>query len=157
MRKSKWWYSVFWWGLQVLLVNTNVTYSKYSKLRGIKSLSHYEFQRNVALAWIDKDEYANPKKTFTTPKNSDGGSGGEEDASTLTSNSTGGGQKKDSITDFTLDPDSGSLKRRLNHSVGHWPTRGDRGNEERKGHCQLHKWACGNNVRKRSNTAYCQV
>ena len=119
-----------------------VTYSKYSKLRGIKSLSHYEFQRNVALAWIDKDEYANPKKTFTTPKKSDGGSGGEEDASTLTSNSTGGGKKKDSITDFNLDPDSGSLKRRLNHSVGHWPTRGDRGNEKKIQHSILPSVQC---------------
>ena len=108
-----------------MMVNAYVSYKTFCELRGLKPISHYDFQKNIALAWIDKDVYANQKtKSYITPHSSDCGTG--DDTSTLTSNSTGRSQKKETITNFTLHPYTGSLKRRLNHSFGHWPTRGDR-------------------------------
>jgi hypothetical protein len=153
MRKFKWWHSVFWWAFQVLIINSYVCYNRYHEMLGLTPpMTHYEYQRDIALAWIDPQEYATKKKKrYTTPVTSE-----HSEPSTLTSNSTTN-SKSNYITDFTLDPVNGSLKRRLNHTVGHWPSKAPRKRDGNKPHCQLHKWACGIHKRKRANTALCEV
>ena len=53
MRKRKWWWSIFFWSYQVLLTNAYVLYCKYHSLHKSSPMTHYEFQKQVAIAWLD--------------------------------------------------------------------------------------------------------
>ena len=57
MRKCKWWWSIFFWPLGVLLVNTYVAYKTYMVSIGKQPMSHYNFRKAIALAWIDPAMY----------------------------------------------------------------------------------------------------
>jgi len=55
----KWWWSVYIWGLGVLVVNACLVYRDVMEQEGVPTkdwLTHYQFQLQVALAWIDLDE-----------------------------------------------------------------------------------------------------
>ncbi len=60
MRKRKWWWSIWMWGLQVLLVNAFVLYRTAHRLiwKTEKKLilSHYEFWEAIIKACIDGDD-----------------------------------------------------------------------------------------------------
>ena len=53
----KWWHSVFWWGVQVLMVNLCQCYCKFQKMNGPTPLTHYEYQKSIAHVWLDKEYY----------------------------------------------------------------------------------------------------
>ena len=57
MRKRKWWWSIFFWAFGVLLVNAYVSYKTYMISKGKWPMSHYEFRKQIALAWIDPTTY----------------------------------------------------------------------------------------------------
>ena len=53
MRKRKWWWAMAFWGLETLMINAYVTYRKYYVMHDRDPpLSHYEFQKQIGLAWI---------------------------------------------------------------------------------------------------------
>jgi len=56
MRKHKWWWAIWMWGLQVLLVNAYILYRTTHLLTWEKAektlLSHYEFWRQLVLEWL---------------------------------------------------------------------------------------------------------
>ena len=47
LRNYKWWHAIFWWGLQVLLVNSYKVYCCVMEKGGAKPVSHYEFKKTV--------------------------------------------------------------------------------------------------------------
>lgn len=54
VRNWKWWWSVFMWGLGMMMVNAYVLYTKFMESQGItQPLSHYEFRQSIALAMLD--------------------------------------------------------------------------------------------------------
>ena len=57
MRKRKWWWSVFFWAIGVLLVNCYVSYKKFMESKKMKAISHYEFRKAIALALIHPEQY----------------------------------------------------------------------------------------------------
>ena len=57
MRKRKWWRSIFFWALGVLLVNTYVAHKTSMVSTGKQPMSHYNFHKAIALAWIDPATY----------------------------------------------------------------------------------------------------
>ena len=57
MRKHKWWWLIFFWALGVLLVNTYMAYKTYMVSIGKQPMSHYNFCKAIALAWIDPATY----------------------------------------------------------------------------------------------------
>ena len=60
MRKRKWWWSVLFWGMEVMMVNAYLCYVKFQIMNGKKKsecMSHNDFRRQIALAWIDPDTY----------------------------------------------------------------------------------------------------
>ena len=57
MRKRKWWWSFFFWATGVLLVNTYISYKTYMISKGMQPMSHYEFCKAIALAWLDPSKY----------------------------------------------------------------------------------------------------
>ena len=50
MRKTKWWWSMFFWCFQMLLTNSYITYKKYMELHDETPMSHYEFRKKITLA-----------------------------------------------------------------------------------------------------------
>ena len=57
MRKPKWWWSLFFWAFSVLLVNAYVCYHHYTISIGKCPMSHYDFCKSIALAWLDPKLY----------------------------------------------------------------------------------------------------
>lgn len=59
LRNRKWWWSIFMWGMGVLLTNAYKVYTRTMDLEGVpksQRLSHYLFLLSVATAWIDRSE-----------------------------------------------------------------------------------------------------
>ena len=52
MRKCKWLWSFFFWAIGVLLVNTYVAYKTFMHQKENVPMSHYQFRKVIALAWI---------------------------------------------------------------------------------------------------------
>ena len=57
MRNYKWWHAVFWWGFQVLLVNSYIVYCRYFESKGLKPMSHCKYQEQVGKVWLDPDYF----------------------------------------------------------------------------------------------------
>ncbi len=57
MRNRKWWWSIFLWSLETALTNAYVLYRKFHTLHNRKPMTHYDFVKSVALAWIDKKTF----------------------------------------------------------------------------------------------------
>ena len=149
-RNRKWWWSIWWWGFQVLLTNSYILYTKYHKLLDSKqALTHYDFIKEISLAWINKEMYfpkvrnvaaSRKRKTKDDATKDDGkrvtrGAAKklDIDATSVFSNSS----ICIEITDNSLHPTSGKLSCRLNTAVQHLP-------EQKKGkrlRCALHRWS----------------
>jgi flagellar biosynthesis/type III secretory pathway M-ring protein FliF/YscJ len=73
MRQRKWWWSIFFWGIGVIVVNAYVCYREYMKMMGKNKneiLTHYKFREQVALAWIDPKTYW-PNRKYNTSASDD--------------------------------------------------------------------------------------
>ena len=57
MRKRKWWWSIMMWCLQMLLSNLYILYNKYMKMHDLEEISHFGFNQQVCMAWIDPDNH----------------------------------------------------------------------------------------------------
>ena len=57
MRKWKWLWSLFFWAFGVLFVNAYVCYWHYTISIGRCPMSHYDFHKSIALAWLDPKVY----------------------------------------------------------------------------------------------------
>ena len=109
MWKRKWWWAIWMWGVQVLMVNAYILYKTSHLIIWHKDektlLSHYEFHRQLALAWVGSPEDAH----MAGQKHS------WDDASSTTSSG-----KSTRINDTTLDPLKGTLWMRLDDD-SHYP------------------------------------
>ena len=56
MRKQKWWWAIWMWGVQLLLVNAYILYKMTHLIMWKKDkkslMSHYDFRHQIALAWL---------------------------------------------------------------------------------------------------------
>jgi hypothetical protein len=55
MRNTKWWWAIFWWCFQMLLTNAYLAYVNFMKMHRLKPMSHKDFIKAVALAWLGDD------------------------------------------------------------------------------------------------------
>jgi len=62
MRKLKWWWALFFWGHNTMLVNAYVSYKTFMVNKGKTPLSHYEFHKMVVLAKVSPTEYSAEKQ-----------------------------------------------------------------------------------------------
>ena len=145
LRNYKWWHSLFWWGFQVMLVNSYIVYCCVIEQAGGKPITHYEYHKACALAWIDPENYGCEGDGYKTPSDN------ENDMSTLSSGSSD--LRKPRFSNAALDPRNGSLKNRLNRNVQHWPCTPVRDRNRNMPLCQLHRWAAG--IQRRAHASYC--
>jgi hypothetical protein len=169
-RQYKWWWSVWLWGFGVLMVNAYVYYKKVMEENGVPKkewLTHYEFRRHIALAWVQSDEpsikirrranlpvqepvagkrKAAPVATVTVRKSKRKVLGDFASVqsppstiamSSITTNSTAT-KKSAPIKDSTLAAITGPFSRRLDPLVGHFCMEVDH-----RPKCALHRWASG--------------
>ena len=147
LHNFKWWHAMFWWGFQVLLVNSYLIYKQVYEASKCKHLEHYEFRKDVAMGWIDHDNYGAGKNPgYQTPSD-------HETVSTMSASSTN--RRRQKVTDLSLDPTEGALKCRINCAVGHWPSKPPVDKHGNKTACQIHKWTSGQQMRK--GTAICET
>jgi hypothetical protein len=183
LRNTKWWMACFEHAFGVLLVNSYVTYCHVLKTAGKTKLSHYDYRKACALAWIDKDEMktherkkrqrANQRRTRSeaeedvgeptttlesTPTPASTGRKRGRPSSALRNKTPPSSTKKNatrahshevkevvkkapSITDAALDPISGSLYKRLDKLLDHYPESPNK----QSARCAVHRWAMGDN------------
>jgi hypothetical protein len=184
LRNTKWWVACFEHAFGVLLVNSYITYCHVLKAAGKTRLSHYDYRKACAVAWIDKDEIktqerqkrqrANQREQAAT-RAEEGKEQGETtpESTTTTSPATPASsrimhgrrslsssvrqntrantseqpvvevskKKAPSITDKTLHPISGSICKRLDRSLEHFPESPNKTSAR----CAVHRWAMGDN------------
>ena len=103
MQKRKWWWAIWMWGVQVLMVNAYILYKTSHLIIWHKDertlLSHYEFHRQLALAWV-----GSPKDAPINDYSMADWKLSWDDASSTTSSG-----KSTRINDTTLDPLKGTL------------------------------------------------
>ena len=160
MRKRKWWWSMFWWCFEMSLTNAYILYNKYMKMHEIKPMSHYEFQKRVALAWINQAQCwplvrrnvcvnnlslayhmksTTPSVSMTEISVSSLGSSGSSTVMPTVIHCN----KATAFNENSLDPKKGKLRLRLDSSQSHWPLE----NRKAEANCQLHKWVTGKKKR----------
>ena len=167
MRKRKWWWSILFWCLQMLQTNSYIMYRKYMMLHSQQPISHLQFCKAIALAWLDphnnwpRHAKIHPKVTERTSRVLSESSVDCSSTTTITTRSSLKKRKPKTrarrFSDVSLHPVKGNLNDRL-HQVQHWPVAKT---VSKAGVCQLHRWASGGSKRKRGNTlfkcSYCEV
>ena len=155
LRNYKWWHSIFWWAFQVLMVNSYVVYKKVLNEAKVTPMSHYEYQKEIAMGWIDELKYG-VDAGYKTPSDSESKSSRRADISTLSSVSSSSKERGFYLNSASLDPKKGKLRIRIDRAVPHWPSQVPPDKNRNRAPCQLCRWATDRKVRKRNQTAYCQ-
>lgn len=161
IRNFKWWWSPMFWGVGVLLTNSYVMYHRVCDEAGVDKkdrLSHVDFRKNVAMYWLNPDEYDAAFKQLKSPLAGRKRSKLTDDMSVLsevTFDSIGPQSltsKSDRCTRLD-DPalQSGRFNCRLDHTLDHFPVERKSKNAE----CALHKWAA--KVRTESQVMLCRT
>ena len=177
IRNRKWWWPIFFWGFETLLTNSFILYRKFQEMHGRKPMSHYDYIRMIALAWIDKEEYWYRLPTVRTKRgrnsDNDGSSRASSRAHSSTASSSSSAATAEVVTtrssskrtkkandertrkfsDASLDPKKGSLCIRLDRNKDHFPEQVTSKNSK----CQLHHWLSKDRVRSqlmRCNTCH---
>ena len=155
IRNRKWWWALFFWIFEGSLTNCFVLYRKYYELHERKYLSHYEFIKSIALAWLKPSAYWSGTTTSKTgrsrsPQPSQGSSSVADSSSyctvaesVISRRKIHVNKKNSTLTNKALDPYAGSLRCRLDHNLNHLPVN----NDKPETNCQLHWWASKQKIR----------
>ena len=170
MRKRKWWWSFFFWATGVLLVNTYISYKTYMTSKGMQPMTHYEFRKAIALAWLDPSKHwhnrlKNRNKSGASSTTTSGNTTTDTATSSITSRSLPSRRKSSEflVNNGTKDPTprkkprcaplndaalctrAGAYKHRLSVSQGAHLPMTPTANDPR---CSLHSWAKNMKIRK---------
>ena len=116
----KWWYLIMMWCLKIPQANACVLYTKYMKIHHIKAITHFDFNIQICLAWIDSENYWPQKKHAYQHQ----ARSGDSTSSTTPSTNTVSDdfiKRYPRFTDKSLCPLSGNIRVRLQESEPHWP------------------------------------
>jgi len=123
IRNRKWWWSMWLWGLETLLVNAYVLYKethlKAWKTPSKKLLTHYDFRRDIILTWLTGRSTIVRQPEIGTKRKRDG-----SNFSLLTSSTNSSApkhKKAPTVSEASLDPQTGALLRRLDDDYVHYP------------------------------------
>lgn len=159
MRKRKWWWSFWMWGMGMLLTNAYIIYKRFNELHSISPrFNHYDFVCNIAQAWLKPDIHFHrkPVKDNVTSVSSD--TSVTEASSTMRSKRKLNvvieeiiKRRKIGMTDQTI---KSQFKLRLNQRYSHFPVPATSKTAPR---CQLHSWATNSQMRKKAGVVLCEV
>ena len=127
-RRYKWWHSIFWWGVQVQMVNSYQVYRKYNENQGLIPMSHYEFQSRIARACLGKTLYETSSEADSSSK--------DISPSVSSMSETNESKRRCRFCESSLHPLTGGLKCRLNRLISHWPV----STSSVQHYCQLCYW-----------------
>jgi len=148
-RTRKWWWAIWLWGLQVLLVNAYVLYKHAHiyiwKTKPSQILTHFQFRRLVALHWLNPDLHPISTDGKKRKRNSaaHATSATPNTRSSSVASSSNNTTKASYVNDDTLSED-GALKCRLSCRFFHCPVRP----VAKDPSCSLHRWASGDKTYK---------
>ena len=157
MCNFKWWHSIFWWGFQVLMVNSYLIYCLYCENNKIKAMSHYNYQKMIGHVWMEPGYYdkkplpncmkeqvrTTPESTVRTRGNFGGNNAGDSGASPRSiSTASTWATMRSRMGKSLVNPYSGLLKCHMDHTIWHLPTKC----RNVKDYCQLHYWCTGKHV-----------
>ena len=152
MRKRKWWWAIFFWAIGVILVNAYILYIRLCEEEGIPKryiMSHHDFRKKVAMAWINSDVYWTGEKhgpvSLSHKRVKRKRLCLDTGATTLVKEKK---QRTERIMDQFLGP-WGPLRIRLDTTKPHLATKA-------KGHarCGLHRWV---GIETQSQISYCET
>ena len=182
LRNRKWWWSIVFWAIGVILTNSYVLYTKMCDEDNIPPqdrISHYNFLREIGMYWLNptymKDKNPavyNNTDTFMSPESnvSDITTDSATTTSTLrkrkrddSSTTSSKRQGREHITDSSLLP-TGKYTKRLFNARLHFPQEcvligtNDKGKEVRKQPaCALHGWLGKQSRNKIMHCSSCNV
>lgn len=157
MRKQKWWWSMFFWGHGTLLVNAFIAYKRFMENKGLKPMSHYDFQKKIVLAKICPTLHGAKKQRGTIAsqrgdqRSAASSSRGRSKRSSETVASATRAATKPKIESVVTtwqrvkDDTSDFNRSRLDQSAPHFPKPVD--NEKRGKCCALCRYAAGKKLR----------
>jgi hypothetical protein len=148
IRNRKWWWSFLFWSIGTLLTNSYKVYIKVNLSEDVdrkQLLSHYNYQKQVALCWINPDLFE--LENFIVARKRKRGIDSPSSISTM-SHSTDR-KRSPKFTDTSLH-ENGSLRLRLQQQVPHFPSRPCNKNSR----CLLHGWV---GTRKEGEMLYCDT
>jgi hypothetical protein len=157
-RNRKWWWAIWWWGFQLLLTNSFILYKKFHTLHDSnKTLSHYDYIKQIALAWVNQDMHWPTKKitrkrktVSNEPRQTRSRLSIDVDVESTSTSST----KCIPVDEKTLHPVKGRLSSRLTTAVQHFPEVP----VAKRPRCQLHRWARGRQGKEvMSNVITCSI
>ena len=167
LRKRKWWWSILFWWIGVMLVNAYVYYISVNIAAGVKRkdlLSHHDFRKAVALSWINQPLYWTPQKkpTRKEQKQYEGPSMSKKkmaaDPSTrsqkrmatdnLSPVDAGKKRRRAKVTDAAMSQQGSYGDMRLNRSFTHFPIP-----VSGRVRCMIHRWC---NVEKFGGVVECE-
>ena len=145
VRNRKWWWSIFFWSLGVMLTNAYVMYCKVNiEEYGVSKselMSQREFRECICKYWINPIEYADEqrmepylRKRSSTSTASDISSI-TEDATQQQQTNTHMFENARHINDESLKYPNGNLKCRMDWTLDHLPTPSNA-----RARCGLHRW-----------------
>ena len=108
-------------------------------------MSHYMSQNMIVHTWMDKDYYKTRHREDQTQERCS--------ISIMSTTAMSTTSRISRIYDSALNPITGTLKCRMNRSLGHWPLVPSI-HRIKKSNCQLHYWATGK--LKYSNVEFCK-
>jgi len=149
-RTRKWWWAIWLWGIQLSLVNAFVMYRSAHlyiwKKKESSLLSHYDFQKMVALHLLNPEKFPLDSREKTKRKATK-----IYDAPSLRSEKNSTSTRAAAVNDKALDPDDGELRVRLSAKYFHCPTRP----KAKDPSCQLHRWASNDPSHKNRGGILC--
>ena len=153
LRNRKWWWAHFFWIFELSLTNAFILYRKFHQIHEIQApLTHYDFIKKIALAWIDPENYW-PKQTTRSAKTSISSSSTSTTRSIITrlSSVPPPPKKMATFSNRSLDPYIGALRCRLDRNLDHLPVE----NDKPHANCQLHFYL--SKVKRRSKMMKCNT
>ena len=147
IRNRKWWWAIFLWAFECSLTNTYVLYRKFYKIHKKEPpYTHYEFVRQVALAWLKPSKYWH--SSASAMQQGDQHSLESSNHASMKSDSIASNiitrkrkmkyidRKNNTFSTKSLDPYQGALRCRLDVTLTHLPVK----NDKPENSCQLHYW-----------------
>ena len=146
-RQSKWWMALWLFGLQVCVVNAFVAYTAMCthlyNMKKKEMLTHYEFQKYLALALIDPDGWGPHSENWRMCVTKKGRGTAYANEFQALERGVSKKPKAERINDATLDPVIGKLRNRIvfggPDNLRHLPVQCDL----KEPVCALHRYAHG--------------